>query len=167
MSELLTGMISTCVVSIVVAKFQHFEMLILHLSQSSALCLDSPDHIIFITMILSKSCQTDTPCWPELEQNYKYNHVWIMLWPCLISSLSLHPAVVQLCCVSSGPDLVCGSCSISRATRYMYASGGQQAWLGQQETWIALILDLKPNLYIDDLLLCLSLICIEFRKLRS
>ena len=106
MSELLTGMISTCVVSIVVAKFQHFEMLILHLSQSSALCLDSPDHIIFITMILSKSCQTDTPCWPELEQNYKYNHVWIMLWPCLISSLSLHPAVVQLCCVSSGPDLV-------------------------------------------------------------
>ena len=112
MSELLTGMISTCVVSIVVAKFQHFEMLILHLSQSSALCLDSPDHIIFITMILSKSCQTDTPCWPELEQNYKYNHVWIMLWPCLISSLSLHPAVVQLCCVSSG-QIWCGSCSSS------------------------------------------------------
>ena len=102
MSELLTGMISTCVVSIVVAKFQHFEMLILHLSQSSALCLDSPDHIIFITMILSKSCQTDTPCWPELEQNYKYNHVWIMLWPCLISSLSLHPAVVRLLRARSG-----------------------------------------------------------------
>lgn len=84
-----------------------------------------------------------------------------------LSPPSCGAAVLRLLRARSGVAPAQALLSPSRATRYMYASGGQQAWLGQQETWIALILDLKPNLYIDDLLLCLSLICIEFRKLRS